>query len=89
MSQKIKQDINIGSNIRVLRKKSKLTQEQVVAKLQLQGLDISRSSYSQIECGTYNIRISELIALAELFHTDFNTIFAGPDTTKTPDSNNN
>lgn len=75
MSQKLKQDIQIGSNIRKLRKKAGFTQEQVVARLQLQGLEISRSSYSQIECGTYNIRVSELIALANLFQADFNSFF--------------
>lgn len=75
MAQKIRQDLSLGSNIRKLRKLSHLTQEQVVARLQLQGLDISRSSYSQIECGTYNIRVSELIALAELFQVDYNAFF--------------
>jgi len=75
MSQKIKQDIHIGNNIRTLRKKRKLTQEQVVTHLQLQGIEISRSSYSQIECGTYNIRVSELVALADLFQTDYNSFF--------------
>lgn len=75
MTQKIRQDLSLGSNIRKLRKLSHLTQEQVVARLQLQGLDISRSSYSQIECGTYNIRVSELIALAELFQVDYNAFF--------------
>lgn len=77
MPQKIKQDISLGYNIRNLRKRSRLTQEQVVARLQLQGLEISRSSYSQIECGTYNIRVSELIALAELFQVDYNEFFKG------------
>ncbi len=75
MAQKLKQDIQIGGNIRKLRKQSGLTQEQVVTQLQLQGMEISRSSYSQIECGTYNIRISELAALSELFHVDFNAFF--------------
>lgn len=75
MTQKIKQDIQIGHNIRHLRKKSGLTQEQVITHLQLQGHEISRSSYSQIECGTYNIRVSELIALADLFQVDFNAFF--------------
>ena len=75
MTQKIKQDISSGDNIRKLRKQSHLTQEQTVARMQLKGLDISRSSYSQIECGTYNIRVSELIALAEIFHVDYNAFF--------------
>lgn len=77
MSQKIKQDIHIGNNIRKIRKANKLTQEQVVTHLQLQGIEISRSSYSQIECGTYNIRVSELLALSELFQTDINSFFTG------------
>ena len=75
MTQKIKQDISLGDNIHKLRKQSHLTQEQTVARMQLKGLDISRSSYSQIECGTYNIRVSELIALAEIFHVDYNAFF--------------
>ena len=79
MSQKLKQvdDISLGNNLRNLRKTMNLTQEQVVAQLQLRNLPTSRSIYSQIESGTYNIRISELIALTEIFHTDFNTIFNG------------
>ena len=77
MSQKIRQDISIGNNIRSLRKQSGLTQEEVVTRLQLKGLEISRSSYSQIECGTYNIRVSELIELSKLFNVDFNSFFKG------------
>lgn len=77
MEQKLRQinDISIGESLRKLRNAANLTQEQVVAQLQLRNLPTSRSSYSQIEAGTYNIRISELIALADIFHTDFNTIF--------------
>ena len=75
MAQKLKQDIQIGDTIRTLRRQSGLTQEQVVAHLQLSGLNTSRSSYSQIECGTYNIRISELKELARLFNVDFNAFF--------------
>lgn len=76
MAQKLKQDIAIGGNIRALRMKSGYTQEQVIAKMQLRGIDISRSIYSQIECGTYNIKVSELIVLAELFQVDYNAFFA-------------
>lgn len=75
VTQKIKQDICIGKNIRKLRNASKLTQEQVITYLQLEGIDISRSIYSQIECGTYNIRVSELLALSRLFKTDINSFF--------------
>lgn len=77
MSQKIRQvnDISIGNNLKQLRTAAGLTQEQIVAQLQLRNIPISRSIYSQIEAGTYNIRVSELSALTEILHTDFNTIF--------------
>lgn len=75
MDRKIKQDINIGNNIRNIRNECGMTQEYVITQLQLIGIDISRSIYSQIECGTYNIRASELIALARLFSTDINAFF--------------
>ena len=45
----------------------KLTQDQVVSKLQLMDLDITRSIYSQIEGGTYSIRISVLSGLSRIF----------------------
>ena len=79
MSQKLKQtqDTSLGDNLRQLRNHANLTQEQVVAQLQLRNFSISRSAYSQIESGTYNIRVSELIALTEIFHTDYSTIFKG------------
>lgn len=75
--QKIKQDLAIGQNIRRLRIEAHLTQEQVIAKLQVAGCSTTRSIYSQIEGGTYNIRVSELIALTEIFDTDFNAFFEG------------
>ena len=79
MRQKLRQinDISIGNNLRNLRNAANLTHEQVVAQLQLRNLPTTRSIYSQIEAGTYNIKISELIALSEILHTDFNTIFDG------------
>jgi len=75
MSQKIRHNATLGNNIRNLRLKLNLTQEQVVAKLQLRGLDTSRSSYSQIESGTYNIKVSELVALKTIFRCSFDDFF--------------
>ena len=75
MEQRLKQDIQIGQTIRALRLERNLTQEQVITKLQLMNIDITRSIYSQIESGTYNIRISVLIGLSQLFQVDYNTFF--------------
>lgn len=77
---KIRQDrnkYNIGANIRKFRMKNKLTQEQTVAKMQLLGIEISRSSYSQLECGLYNIKVAELLALCEIFHVNIEDFFEG------------
>lgn len=80
MILKIRQDkdkYNIGANIRKLRNSLNLTQEQTVAKMQLLGIEISRGSYAQLECGLYNIKVSELLALAQIFNVSINEFFDG------------
>ena len=72
---KIRPDRNIGSNIQAARYAKKLTQDEVLAKLQLMGINISRSSYAKIETNRMNIRVSELIALAEILCVDYNYFF--------------
>ena len=75
MSQKIRPTPSFGNNLRKIRKSHGYTQEEIVAKLQLKNLNISRSVYAQIECGTYNIKISELIALKEIYNISFDDFF--------------
>lgn len=77
MNQKIKTTSSFGNNLRLIRKSHGYTQEEIVAKLQLKNQDISRSAYAQIECGTYNIRISELIALKEIYNISYDDFFQG------------
>ena len=77
MNQKIKLNPSFGDNLRKIRKAHGYTQEAIVAKLQLKNIDISRSVYAQIECGTYNIRISELVALKEIYEISFDEFFEG------------
>lgn len=72
-----KDNFNIGENIRKSRLASGLTQEQTVARLQLWGIEISRGSYSHIECGLGNIRVEELLGLAEIFHVEIGDFFKG------------
>lgn len=75
MDQKIKQDISIGFNIRLLRNRAQLTQEQTIAKMQVAGCQITRSTYAKIECGLTNIRVTELMALKKIFHADYGDFF--------------
>lgn len=77
---KIKQNkdkYNIGSNIRKFRMENHMTQEQTVAKMQVLGVEISRSSFAQLECGLYNIKVQELLALSEIFNVSIANFFDG------------
>ena len=75
--QKLRPDMDIGHNIQRLRKSAGLTQDQTVAKLQLMGLEISKSTYAKIETNRMNIRVSELVALSQIFNAQFNDFFDG------------
>ena len=77
MMQKLRPDMDIGHNIQRLRKKAGLTQDQTVAKLQLMGLEISKSTYAKLETNRMNIRVSELVALSQIFGAQFNDFFEG------------
>lgn len=79
--QKLRPDLDIGHNIQALRLACRLTQDQVVAQLQIMGLKMSKSSYAKIETNRLNVRVSELVALRRIFHADFNDFFRGLDET--------
>ena len=75
--QKIKQDeaFGLGKNLKKLRKRKNYTQEQVSAKLELYGIDISRVTYNKMEKNYYSIRVKELLALKEIFNCEFADFF--------------
>lgn len=75
--QKIRPDLDIGHNIQSLRRRVGMTQDQVAAKLQLMGLSISKSTYAKLETNRMNIKVSELVALKEIFQAEYQDFFAG------------
>ncbi len=75
--QKIRPDLDLGKNIQKIRKSNKLTQDQVIAKLNLMGIQISKSTYAKIETNRMNIKVSELIALKQIFNVSFEEFFQG------------
>lgn len=75
--QKIRLDMDLGPEIQRYRKKKNMTQDQVVAKLQLMGLPISKSTYARLETNRMNIRISKLAALKSILGFIFDELF-GP-----------
>ena len=68
-------DVNIGSNIRKFREKAEIKQVDMIAKLQVEGIDISVFSYNRIEKGTQNPTVSLLLTLCSLLHCDMNDLF--------------
>ena len=78
MENKVKQDISIGGNLKTLRRKAGLSQEEAAARLELMGLPVSREIISQMELGRYSIRVSVLVALKRIYGVDsFDAFFEG------------
>ena len=67
MSTNLKQDISIGKNLKSIRKKNGLTQNQVSAQLEVRGLPISPDILAKMEQGKYSIRVSVLLALKQIY----------------------
>lgn len=59
-------DQQVGKRIRAIRKERKLTQEQLSARLQTSGCDVTRSALAKIEAGQRHIYAAELRALREI-----------------------
>lgn len=65
----------VGNNIRHLRELSKLTQEQLSAKLQIHGCDITRSALAKIEVGQRHLYPDEIILIKKILNVEYNDIF--------------
>lgn len=66
----------VGTNIKKLRLKRNLRNADIVAKLQLEGVEITSSTFSKVENGTNNPSVDLLIALTDILQCDFNAFFA-------------
>lgn len=62
-------------NIQKRRYQCKLKQDQVIAKMNLMGIPISKSSYAKIETNRMNIKVSELVALAKILDCEVGDFF--------------
>ena len=79
MEQKIRQDRNMGDNLKRLREEYHLSQEKLCAELQRRGCDIGRSTYAKYEAGELNIRASVIIELRKLYKCTYDDFFEGLD----------
>lgn len=65
----------LGDNIRKLRLEKGLRNKDIVAQLQVHGVEISTGTYSKVELGINNPSVDLLIALTEILGCDFNALF--------------
>ncbi|MBR2928815.1 MAG: helix-turn-helix transcriptional regulator [Oscillospiraceae bacterium] len=75
--QKIRRDLNMGTNLRRLRLEAKISQEKLCAELQRRGVDIGRSTYEKYEAGELNIRASVIVELKKFYNCAYDEFFAG------------
>ena len=77
MEQKIKQDLRIGENIRIIRKARKLGQTDLVRMHQIDGCEMTRASLVKIERGTQHIQATQLQAIKKALHTTYDALIDG------------
>lgn len=67
-------DKMVGKRIRTYRKEQKMTQEQLAAKLQINGYDLTRSTIAKVESGQRHIYLYELKAIVEILRVSFDDL---------------
>ena len=68
-------ELRVGNNIRALREKRGITQDQLAARLQVNGCDITRSALAKIEVGQRHLYPDEVILLKTLLSATYDEIF--------------
>lgn len=64
-----------GNKIRELREKSNLTQEQLAARLQVEGCNITRSAVAKIEVGQRRVYPDEIRLIRKILNAEYNEMF--------------
>ncbi len=64
----------VGRRIRALREERGLTQEQLSARLQTNGCDITRSALAKIEVGQRHLYLAELRTLRQILSVSYDDI---------------
>lgn len=75
-NQKIKQDdeIHIGKNIREIRLKKKIGQTELIRRLQLADIEMTRESLVKIERGIQHIYATQLRAIRDALESSYDEL---------------
>ena len=74
--------LQLGLKIAYYRKLRGLTQEQLAARLQVQGCDLTRSALAKIEVGQRHLYPDEIKALTEVLAVSYEQLFIRHDPPK-------
>lgn len=74
---KILMNKKFASNLVFLRGESGLSQNELIREMELLGSTLARSTYSKIELGIGNIKVSDLVALKEIYGVSYDKFFEG------------
>lgn len=70
-------EIRVGANIRILRERAGVTQEQLSARLQAEGCGITRSALAKIEVGQRHLYPDEIMLIKKILGIQYEEIFEG------------
>lgn len=65
----------ICKNIRILREKANMTQEELSVQLQVKGCDMTRSALAKIEVGQRHLYPDEIVLLKQILNVSYDEIF--------------
>ena len=65
----------VGANIERIRKERNISQQDFIAKIQVQGVDINPSSYSKLEGQTRIATDKEIYAIAKILNVKLEDLF--------------
>lgn len=78
--QKIRTYMDMGNNLRRIRLENGFTQDRLVARLNLMGINnITRAIYSRYETGELNVPVSVLVALHYIYNCTYDKFFENLD----------
>lgn len=66
----------IGKRVKTIRKKKKLTQDELTARIQIKGINIDRPMLSRIETDSREVYDFEVKAIAEALEVSIEELFA-------------
>lgn len=76
LNKKKSYEREFGKHLKQLRNESHMTQEDVVAKMQLNGSSMTRGTYAKIEAGVRHVYVDEILEIKKAMNLSFEELFS-------------